>query len=306
MKKSRLIILGMVLIFLGAAGFLFILNEKLAGYVISNMLSNTLKITGGTTFNETLLNSVEFSEIKEVIVREGKKKSIDLNIENIGDNSLNNCKLIPKKLESWMYSSQTHSIQSGEKVIFSFDVDVPEETEQGDYLTELELNCKEGSFLREFTINVINGFEAIEIKEIKEKNKILNVSYIFNNKDFIGESVLVEIWIENSDNVEIKRVVDMFPINKDKLIERSVLINLKEQPAGIYIIYFAISSDLNDYLKKSFVVEESLTTGNAIFKVAKGKGIPYIIFLIIIGLGVFFIFKSYRESLQKEHEIEHP
>ena len=193
-----------------------------------------------------------------------------------------------------------------QRVIFSFDVDVPEETEPGDYLKELELNCKEGSFLREFTINVINGFEAIEIKEIKEKNKILNVSYIFNNKDFIGESVLVEIWIENSDNVEIKRVVDMFPINKDKLIERSVLINLKEQPAGIYIIYFAISSDLNDYLKKSFVVEESLTTGNAIFKVAKGKGIPYIIFLIIIGLGVFFIFKSYRESLQKEHEIEHP
>lgn len=306
MKKGVLSWIGILLIFLGVIGLLYILNGKIIGYVISNTLSNTLKITGGTTFNETLSNGVEFSEIKEVIVREGKKKTIDLNIENTGDKSLNNCKLIPKKLESWIYSPQTNPIQSGEKVTFSFDVDVPKEIELGDYRAELELNCDEGSFLREFTINVIKGFETIEIKEINEKNKILNVSYTFDNKDFIGESVLVEIWIENFDGVEVKRIVDIFPINEDKLIERNILINLKEQPAGIYIIYFALSSDLNDYLKKSFLVGESLTTGDAIFKVAKGKGIPYIIFLTIIGLGVFFIFKSYRKSLQEEHQKEHP
>ncbi|MEK6872827.1 MAG: hypothetical protein AABW90_02330 [Nanoarchaeota archaeon] len=306
MKKGVLNLIGILLIFLGVVGILLILNGKIVGYATSNALSNTFKITSWTTFNKTLSNRVEFSEIGEVITREGKKKTIDLNIENTGDKFLNNCKLMPKKLESWIYSSQIEGIAAGEKTTFSFDVNVPEETEQIDYQAKLELNCDEGSFLKEFTISVINGFEAIEIKEIKEKNKILNVSYTFDNKDFIGESVLVEIWIKNSDNVEVKRMIDIFPINEDKLIERNILINLKEQPTGIYVIYFALSSDLNDYLKKSFVIGKSLTTGDVIFKVAKGKGIPYIIFLIIIGLGVFFVFKSHRESLQKEHETEHP
>lgn len=307
MKKGVLNLIGVLLIFFGMIGLLFTLNTKIIGHVISNKISNTFKITSWTTFNETLSNDlVEFSDIKEVIAREGKKKTIDLNIENIGDNFLNNCKLTPKKLEPWIYSTQTEGISAGEKITFSFDVNVPEGTEQGDYQAELELNCDEISFLKGFTISIIKGFEVIEIKEIKEKNKILNVSYTFDNREFIGESVLVEIWIENSDNIEVKRMVDVFPINEDKLIERNVLISLKEQSAGIYVIYFALSSDLNDHLKKSFVIGNSLTTGDVIFKVAEGKGIPYLIFLIIIGLGVFFVFRSHRESLQEEHQKEHP
>lgn len=305
MKRGILTTFGIALVFLGVAWLLLTLNGKNIGYVVSNTISNTL-ITSLATSNTTLSdNQVEFLDTGKIIAREGKKKTIDLNIENT-EKYLTNCKLIPRKLESWIYSSQIQEIFTGEKATFSFDVNVPEETEQGDYQLELELNCDESSFKKEFIVSVINGFEIIDIKEIIEKNKILNISYTFYNKDFIGESASVEVWIENSDNVELKRIVDVFPINEDKLIERNILINLKEQPAGIYIIYFALSSDLNDFLKESFVIGKSLTTGDIIFKVAKGKGVPYIIFLIIIGLGVFFVFKSYREDIQEEHQKEHP
>ena len=309
MKKGVLALIGLVLIFLGALGILLALNGKSVGYVIST-IPYTLKITGETTFNESgkisSNGSVELSEIGEVIAREGKKEGVILNVENNGNLLLNNCRLISKgETDIWISSSQIQSIPSGENAEFIFDVNIPEETEQKDYQAEILLNCEEHTFSKEFIIAVVDGLKAVEIKEVKEKNKILNISYTFDNTDFIGESALVEIWIENSDKVEVKRIVDIFPINKDNLIERNVLINLKEQPTGVYSIYFALSSELNDYLKKSFVIGKSLTTGEVVFKVVKGKGTPYLIFLLVIGLGVFFVFRSHRESLQEGHDEEH-
>jgi len=286
--------IGLVMLLIGIIGFLFLLNGKPIGYVISNTFLKSDKSSD---------KSIELSEIEEIIARAGSKKTFSLNVKNNDNNLLTRCILRAEgEIKSWIYSSQIENISPKENIDFTFNINIPEEIEIKNYKGELELDCKEKSISQPLTIDIVKGLKAIELKSINEKNKILNINYTFDNSDFIGDSVFVTLWVENSDGIEVERIIDIFFINKDRLIERKVLIDLRDQQPGIYKVYFALSSDLDDYLKKSIILGESSLTGKVVFKVVKGKGLPYLIFLLIIGIGVFFIFKSHRRSVQKMHE----
>ena len=99
-----------------------------------------------------------------------------------------------------------------------------------------------------------------------------------------------------------KRIIDKFSINNDNLIIRNVRINLNEKPNGVYNVFISHPSDLENYIKKSVILGNSRTSGNAIFKIVKGKGFPYAIFLLIIAIGIFFIFKSHRRAVQNVNQ----
>ena len=294
MGKNIFMAIGLVMLLIGIIGFLFLLNGKPIGYVISNTFLKSDKSSD---------KSIELSEIEEIIARAGSKKTFSLNVKNNDNNLLTRCILRAEgEIKSWIYSSQIENISPKENIDFTFNINIPEEIEIKNYKGELELDCKEKSISQPLTIYIVKGLKAIELKSINEKNKILNINYTFDNSDFIGDSVFVTLWIENSGGIEVERIIDIFFINKDRLIERKVLIDLRDQQPGIYKVYFALSSDLDDYLKKSIILGESSLTGKVVFKVVKGKGLPYLIFLLIIGIGVFFIFKSHRRSVQKMHE----
>jgi hypothetical protein len=74
---------------------------------------------------------------------------------------------------------------------------------------------------------------------------------------------------------------------------------LKKNPNGVYSVFFSHPSDSDNYIKKTVILGDSKTSGNAIFNIGKGKGLPYLIFLTFIAIGIFFIFKSHRESVQQ-------
>ncbi len=160
----------------------------------------------------------------------------------------------------------------------------------------------------EYTSNnsVFNEYDEnkeLEFLSVKEENHVLNISYIFDNSNFIGSDIVVKIWVENSEGIEIEKIHDVFPINKDGLIERNVLIDVSEQKNGVYNIYLALSSDLENSVKQSVVLGKSVSTGMAVFT-DKSKRLSYIVFLLMIGIGVFFIVKSHRKSVQEMHENE--
>ena len=311
MKKGVLITIGTMMIIVGIAGIMLTFEGKTIGYAVSNILPNLPGLFNNPQIYQGLLNesnvssSIEISEISEVIIRPGDKKILNLNAKNLKETTLTNCKLIQKNLEKWFSSSDDiKELPPGEKIPFTIEINVPEES-LGEYEAELEIKCNEDSVVKKFAIKVLIGSETIKVEQIEEENRILNISYIFDHTSFIGETAFIEIWVENFNEAEIMRVIDVFSIKKEGLIKRNILIGLREQPSGIYYLYIAPSSDLNNYIKKTFVLGEYSTTGKAIFKIAKGKIIPYLIFLVIIGTGVFFIFKSYRKSVQEEHEKEH-
>ena len=143
----------------------------------------------------------------------------------------------------------------------------------------------------------------VEIKEVVNEKDGLMVSYIFDNSNVVGEEVVVEIWIVDERGIEIKRVKDAFSINKDDLIERNIKIELPSNLVGIYSIYFALDSNLDDFVKQSVVLGKSSTTGFTTFDTLGGETTAYAVFVLVIILGTFFIWRRHRKEGPYAHKI---
>jgi hypothetical protein len=153
--------------------------------------------------------------------------------------------------------------------------------------TSIILNNSENSSLGDS----LDIKDIIEIENLSYENGEINLTYILDNSDLIGDETSVEIWISNESGDEINRIYDVFSINKDPPIKRDLLIEL-EPEAGVYIINLALSSDLNNYIKKSIVLGDTKTTGKVILDSPKGKVMSYIIFVLVIAVGIFFIIEK--------------
>ncbi|MAG61859.1 hypothetical protein CMI43_03545 [Candidatus Pacearchaeota archaeon] len=286
MKKNTLKILGIILIVLVLTGFLLI-GINILGYVISN----------------EKISSIEFSKIEDITLSNGNEKIIPINIKNIGGEDITNCLLlITGEKSDWTKNEETKDILAQTDINFNLKITIPEETEIDDYPLTLQLTCDQESNFKEISIAVTKGVNAIKVREIKSEKRNLNILYTFDNNKFIGESTYVEIWILNPEGFEIKRLQDRFSIKTDNLILRNIDIELEENLKGVYGIFFSHPSDLENYIKKSVILGKSGTSGNAIFKIVKGKGFPYAIFLLIIAIGIFFIFKSHRRAVQNVNQ----
>ncbi len=286
MKKNTLKIAGIILITLVFAGFLLI-GVNILGHVISN----------------EKISSIEFSKIQDITISNGNEKIIPINIKNIGEEDITNCiLLITGEKSDWIKNEETKDILAQTDINFNLKITIPEETEINDHPLTLQLTCDQESNFKEISIAVTKGVNAIKIEEIKSEKRNLNILYTFDNNKFIGESTYVEIWILNPEGFEIKRIRDKFSIKTDNLILRNIDIELEENPKGVYGIFFSHPSDLENYIKKSVILGKSRTSGNAIFKIVKGKGFPYAIFLLIIATGIFFIFKSHRRAVQNVNQ----
>tara|TARA_Y100000310_G_scaffold278177_1_gene296475 strand:+ start:357 stop:1007 length:651 start_codon:yes stop_codon:yes gene_type:complete len=166
---------------------------------------------------------------------------------------------------------------------------------------ELEIKCAEGSNNQEVSISIPRGM--VEITEIINEKDGLNISYAFDNSEVVGEGVVVEIWLVDERGNEIKRMKDGFSINKEGLIERNIKMELPSSLVGIYNIYFALDSDLEDFVKQSVVLgDSSSTTGFAIFDTPWGDVVAYIIFLLVILIGVLFIWKRHKKKSPYTHK----
>jgi len=249
---------------------------------------------GGGSFpklNQT--GKFKVSEIGNIIAYSGDKKTLSLDVENTGKKFLNDCKLsLSGTIESWFYSDEAKGIAPGESTNFVFNLNVPEEIEGGDYGGDLELRCKEAIDNQEIVVNIPSGLKLIRIGEIVHQDDGLSILYVFDNSDLIGENTAVEIWILDEEGNEVKRYVDEFAITQEPPIERNVLIELPAKSIGIYSVYFAVSSDLDNFVKQSVVLGKSVGTGLVIFDVKGGKIIGYVVFGLIIGVGLFFIVRG--------------
>lgn len=253
--------------------------------------------------NVTVKLTLQTSDLGNIIAYEGDKKTLSLSIKNIGSRFFNKCRLVGKgEIESWIYSTQIEGIAPGQNVDFIFDLNIPDEIESGDYKGDLEIKCSEGSDSQEIIIS-IPSLEIINVNEIIQEGNLVKISYNFDNSYVIGDSASVDIWIEDSEGYEIERVQDVFNIAKEGLIKRNVEIEF--DGSGIYYIYFSISGDLENFVKESVVLGEAVGTGFAIFDTTKGKITTYVIFLIIIGIGIFIILRGHKKGHSKIHKSKH-
>lgn len=251
--------------------------------------------SGSSAFNTSQSGKLSVSQLGSIIAHQGDKKTLSLNVKNTGKIFLNNCRLIAKgDIISWIYSSQKQGIAPGENIDFNFDLNIPEEIEKKDYNGELEVKCDEGNDVQIVVVS-IPGLGSITIKNISQEKDILRINYDFDSSNFIGEETSVDIWIVNNDGIEVKRVQDSFPVNKDGATHRILEIDASDL-SGIYDIYFALSDNLNNFIRQSVVLGKSGVTGFVVFDTDRGKLTIYIIFLAIIAIAIFFIWKRHGKA----------
>ncbi len=249
---------------------------------------------GGGYFPGELTGRMQVTQIGEIIAHGGDEKSLFLNVKNVGSKFLNNCRLIAKGyISSWIYLDQIEGIAPGENVDFNFNLNVPEEIGAGDYSGELKIDCDEGENTQEVNIT-IPGLESVEIKDLIQKKQELNINYSLNDENLIGKEISIEIWLVDREGVEIRRITDSFLV--EGVAERSVLMKLPYDLAGVYFIYFAFSSDLDNFVRRSVVLGKSKTLGGVIIDGIKEKMTFYVLFLLILGVGVFFIWRRHKEN----------
>ncbi|MDP3027231.1 MAG: hypothetical protein Q8N63_05965, partial [Nanoarchaeota archaeon] len=268
---------------------------------------------GGSMANATQLGKLSVSLIGNIIAREGDKKTLSLNAKNIGKIFLNNCRLIAKgDVNSWIYSTNIYGIAPGQNIDFVFDLNVPEETLTEINMGSLEIKCEEASNIQNISISLPEEFGLIEIKDVKQEGAILRINYVFDSSNLVGDGIDIEIWLADENETEIKRIVDKSSLNTGGLIERNVEMQLPgDLKGGIYFIYFAFSNEADSFVKKSVVLG---VTGRAILDSEKGKFGVYIVFLLILAVAIFFIWRRHdkeepsknKELLKKKGESKSP
>ncbi len=146
------------------------------------------------------------------------------------------------------------------------------------------------------------GLGFISVKKIDQEEDVLNITYNFDNSGFIGDEIIIDIWLLDENKTEVKKVQDFFPINTENAIERNIAIDIGDLKQGVYEIYFALDSELNNKVKQSIFIEKrSLITGNTILDQSKNKMIGYVVFILIIIIGIFFILKgNKKEDFEEE------
>ncbi|MEK6935327.1 MAG: PRC-barrel domain-containing protein [Nanoarchaeota archaeon] len=259
---------------------------------------------GGFLVNISSSGKLSVSQIGSIIARKGDKKTLSLNVKNIGKIFLNKCKLIAsEETKSWIYSNQASGIAPGETLDFNFDLNIPEEINSGDYLGKLEIKCDEGNNVQNISVS-IPGLDGVSIEGMIQKGRILIINYTFDNSNFVGNSVAMDIWISDEAGNEVKKIQDKFDINKEGLIQRNVKIEVADL-SGIYYVNFALSSNLEDFVRQSILLGKAFSTGFAIFNIPIGKNVIYSIFVLFVGIAVFFIWMRQGKadnSKQKKHK----
>ena len=254
---------------------------------------------GGYFVNKTSKLNLQISNIGNIIVFEGESQTLSLNIKNTGGRFYNKCRLIGQgEIQSWIYSTQIEGIAPGQNIDFVFDVNIPEGIMSGDYSGELEIKCDEGKSAQEIIIS-IPGLNMININQIIQEKNLVKISYNFDNFYVIGDMAFVDVWIEDSNGYEIGRFQDVFDINKDGLIERNVEIEFEGE--GIYYVYFALSDDLESFIKESVVLGKASGTANVVLDTLKGKMRVYVAFLLLIGVSVFLIWRRHGKTKTPKH-----
>ena len=279
----------------------FSVDTSTSSTPITNVNTNNGGGGGGGGYYPADLGKLEISELGELLVYEGDNKTLSLDIKNIGSVFLNKCKLNPKgEISSWIYSTQIEGIAPGENKEFVFSLNVPEEISPGTYKGNLEIKCLEKNFNNSITLT-IPGLDYIRLGEINYEKGILNINYSLDNSRLIGESVVLDIWVTDENENEIKSIQKEIDLNKE-IVSDSLSIDLGDL-SGVYYLYMAISSNHENFIRKQMVLGNSGTTGFAILNNFRGKFIGYVIFIIVIGIAVFFIVK--RHGKKENHKNKH-
>ena len=258
----------------------------------------------------SLEKSLSSSEISVLSLNPGSSEENTMVVTNTGGVALVSCKMRPAgELSSWiLVSEETTNISPGEQHEFSFDIAVPEETEEGSYSLRISTECSEVLTTRDFTVNVEEKkleFEVISADRTRDDR----VRVIYSLEELAGEEqdVVFIFSLVDANNIEVGRVkvnqsidansTDEFRTNID--INESLL-PINETTNETLESELTLNVNFNSEIYSSSVMEK-ITIGAPIggFAIFEGVGAGEAILFVVVLFVLVFIFVFARRMRRK-------
>ena len=146
-------------------------------------------------------------------------------------------------------------------------------------------------------INFVDESELIDFNKFVTEDNNLIIDYNFDSSNVIGETTSVEIWIVDENDLEILLTSDVFSILQDGIINRNYKIGKIRDFVGTYTIYIAESNELEKAVSRTILFSKpSKVTGFVIFDTNEGKLSVYALFIFIISIISFIIWRRHKKS----------
>ena len=238
-------------------------------------------------------------KMNDIIIRKGEKKVLAAKLINKGAKFLNNCKLKGGlNFEDWIESTDISGLAPGEIKDFIFKIKTPENITEKEYNVILTGICDENQTSKGFLATVITDKFEFRIKNIIDEGEYIRVLYSAAELSNNTHNVTINYWLEK---------------NKDKIIEGSKTINLKELSTfddEIVISKAELISGIYDFKIKgvseygqSLVAESLLVRKNpftgifALIRTLKGIIILGVLILMLVIIILIRLRKSWEKRM---------
>jgi hypothetical protein len=187
----------------------------------------------GTVLEETpSIPLFDSSEILPLSLNPGSSRGSTVIIKNTGEIPLSSCilKLMGGEFDSWIsIIEETINIKPGEQYEFSFNVAVPEQTEEGSYSLKVATLCSNIFKLHNFVVNVVEKkleFDLISADRTRDDR----VRVIYSLQELSGEDQDVELGFSllNENNQEVANALENQSIGANAIEEFRTNIEINE------------------------------------------------------------------------------
>jgi photosystem II stability/assembly factor-like uncharacterized protein len=245
------------------------IRHSSSSFAVSTSSSGTTIISGGgggggTSTSIIITNgtiSLDVEKINDLIVEPTDVKKIEWFAKNTGTSFLNDCKVKGTGIySSWILSEEVKDLSAGEEHVFSFDLNIPEDIESGDYALAVSLECKEISKSIDFSAEILEKeieFSLISVE--REAKTLVKIVYSLNDLSNTDQDVELQFLLFDSDNNALLEVKESKSILADSKNQFELLIPIDQSLRGELILLV----NLNSKTYSTFV-QENVILGSLI------------------------------------------
>lgn len=257
-----------------------------------------------------MIAALNVDNIQDIKLNPGSSQKVPVVVKNTGTKNLISCVVKPVgEFSSWILVPEgTTNINLGGQYEFSFDVIVPEETEENPYLLSVSVECSEKAEPKDFTVNVEKKkLEFDLISADRTRDDRVRVLYSLEELSGNDQDVVFTFSLIDVNNVEVGRVEANQSIDANASDEFKTNININESLLPINKTTnktleseLTLNINFNSQIYSSSIQEKVLIGapigGFAIFEdVGAGEAVIFVVVLFVL----VFIFIFARRMRRK-------
>lgn len=278
--------------------------------------------TTETTETTKKEKKIDILNIRDLRIKKGQNKSMEVKLKNTGDYELKNCIVLwysnltsinitelnntNLSLPNLNISSKIEKINLigiGKITNLTLSIDT-EEAEIGRYDITLKIDCENTTDTENFNVNIIEKAFSINITNITLKDKEVSVSYIIKELADTKQNISLKFVLSNKDGKIIANLSESLIIKASSSLEKDILLNLSEETFEELSLKLIAESkeDSLEISKPVFIKQSSKIGGFAIALSPIGRiGIAIIILLLIFVILYIFIRRARNRKIAGLH-----